>query len=135
MNMLLKDIAKHMCRLVALLVFAAALPVCADENLLLIKPARCIALHQGQTCYQTLKIEWHADALDAYCLYRQDNKTPVLCWENLALGRGNYEFESDTTRKFFLVRKRDNKTLAEFSVEVAWVYDARSKRESHWRIF
>jgi hypothetical protein len=107
----------------------------AADAILRIKPTRCIALHEGQTCYQTLKVEWQADAVDSYCLYQQDNKTPVLCWENLASARGSYEFESDSTRKFILMRKRDNKILAESSVEVAWVYDSRSRRESHWRIF
>lgn len=113
----------------------SALPPQSAEAVLRIKPARCIALHEGQTCYQTLKVEWQADIPDGYCLYQQDNKSPLLCWDNLAAARGSYEFESDSTRKFILIRKRDNKAVAEFSVEVAWVYDSRSRRESHWRIF
>lgn len=113
----------------------AGLPLQSAEVVLHIKPARCIALHEGQTCYQTLKIEWQAGISDGYCLYQQDNKSPLLCWDNLAAGYGNYEFESDNTRKFTLIRKRDNKAVAEFSVEVAWVYDSRSRRDSHWRIF
>jgi hypothetical protein len=58
-----------------------------------------------------------------------------MCWENIASGKGRYEFESNTTQKFILMRKQDAKSMAEFSVEVAWVYDASSRRESHWRIF
>lgn len=132
-----KDIKKFWMSATLLMVFllVPGLTAQAQENVLRIKPARCIALHQGQVCYQTLKIEWQADAAETYCLFQQDIKAPVLCWENLASGRGNYEFESDSTRKFILVRKRDNKALAEASVEVAWVYDASSRRESHWRIF
>ena len=106
-----------------------------DDVVLQIKPARCIALHEGQVCYQTLNINWHASSVDNYCLYQQDNKSPVMCWDNLASGKGSYDFESNSTRKFFMVRKRDAKQLAEFSVEVAWVYDASTHRESHWRIF
>ena len=109
--------------------------VVAQENLLLIKPARCIALHERQVCYQKLTINWRADSADTYCLFQQDNKVPLLCWENLASGKGSYEFESNVTQKFILLRKRDAKPIAEFSVEVAWVYDLNSHRESHWRIF
>jgi len=113
----------------------SAAPQQSADAILRIKPARCIALHEGQTCYQTLKIEWQAEAPDAYCLFQKDNKAPLLCWDNVAAARDNYEFESDNTQKFTLIRKRDNKVVAEFTVEVAWVYDSRSRRESHWRIF
>lgn len=107
----------------------------ADENQLHIKPTRCIALHEGQVCYQTLNISWKAEIADTYCLYQQDNKTPLVCWDNLASGKWSYEFEGATTQKFMLLRKQDAKQIAEVSIEVAWVYDASSKRESHWRIF
>jgi len=107
----------------------------ADQNLLSVKPSRCIALHEGQVCYQTLSISWQADRVDSYCLYQQDIKTPLMCWESLAVKKWNYEFESKTTQKFILVRKQDAKLIAEASIEVAWVYDASSRRESHWRIF
>ncbi len=107
----------------------------ADENQLHIKPTRCIALHEGQVCYQTLSISWKAEVADTYCLYQQDNKVPLKCWDNLANGKWSYEFEGATTQKFMLVRKQDAKPIAEALIEVAWVYDASSRRESHWRIF
>ena len=107
----------------------------AGDNYLLIKPARCIALHQGQTCYQKLSISWQADAVETYCLYAPENKLPHLCWENLAQGKGVFEFEGSTTQKLILMRKRDAKPIADFTIQVAWVYDSSSRRESHWRIF
>jgi len=108
---------------------------CADENQLKIKPTRCIALHEGQVCYQTLTISWTADLADTYCLYQQTNKAPLMCWENVASGKVRYEFEGNASQKFVLSRKQDNKPIAEFTLEVAWVYDASSRRESHWRVF
>ncbi len=107
----------------------------ANESLLKIKPTRCIALHEGQVCYQKLNISWQADLADSYCLYQQNNKTPLMCWENVAAGKWSYEFEGATTQKLMLLRKQDAKQIAEVSIEVAWVYDASSKRESHWRVF
>lgn len=123
--------------LALLLLSLAAVHVVAepDEAQLQIKPARCIALHEGQVCYQTLTVTWRARVEDTYCLFQQDNKVPIQCWENTATGKATLELESSSSRQFFLQRKRDNKNLAEFTVEVAWVYDASTHRESHWRIF
>ena len=105
------------------------------EAQLNIKPARCIALHEGQVCYQTLKIQWNAVQQDTYCLYSQGENVPLLCWENSLTGIGRYEFESSKTQNFLLLRKRDGKVVSSFSIEVAWVYDASSHRKSHWRVF
>lgn len=139
MNLRFKDmkIVSRNMRRVLLAIFSYWLCALAqaDDTLLQIKPNRCIALHEGQVCYQTLKITWNADAADTYCLYQQENKTPLICWENQLAGKGVYDFEGSATSKFFLLRKRDAKPVAEFTVEVAWVYDAKSHRESHWRIF
>lgn len=106
----------------------------ADGNLH-IKPARCIALHEGQVCYQTLNIQWSAETAETYCLYQFGETNPLICWDDRAKGTGSYEFENNKSQKFILVRKRDAQVIAEFTVEVAWVYDASSHRESHWRIF
>ncbi len=130
-----KEIKKLSLRLLHLLLGWLPAITYADENILRIKPARCIALHEGQVCYQKLNISWQAGLADSYCLYQQDNKTPLMCWENVAAGKWSYEFEGATTQKFVLLRKQDAKQIAEVSIEVAWVYDASSKRESHWRVF
>lgn len=108
----------------------------AAENVqLTIKPTRCIALHEGQVCYQKININWKADVADHYCLHEQDNKIPLICWDGVDNARWSYEFEGKTTQTFVLLRKADGKMVADVSIEVAWVYDARSRRESHWRIF
>ncbi len=109
--------------------------VASEGDTLNIKPSRCIALHEGQVCYQTLKIHWVAAQQDTYCLHVQGENTPLLCWENSTTGSGRYEFESNKTQQFLLLRKRDGKLVSSFSIEVAWVYDANSHRKSHWRVF
>jgi hypothetical protein len=132
----------HWCRHnVALLVCMLTCLICnsanvyAEETYLQIKPANCVALREGQACYQTLTINWQAPAVDSYCLYEQGNATALICWSNLMQGSGIYEFAGKKSADFILVRKRDAQTLAKFTLEVAWVYDANSHRESHWRIF
>ncbi|HWV16560.1 MAG TPA: DUF3019 domain-containing protein [Cellvibrio sp.] len=120
--------------LLLLLVFC--LPcVWADEGRLQIKPARCIALHEGQVCYQTLNINWQTAVQGDYCVYLQDSKTALMCWENSNGSQLKYDFESNSTKKFTLQNSRTGEIVAEFSLEVAWVYNAGSRRESRWRIF
>ena len=132
---------KIVCPSFGFLFFALIFSLCncsvawGNESQLQIKPARCIALHEGQVCYQTLHIIWQADIVDNYCLYQQGDNTPLLCWENVAGGAGSVEFANNTSAKLLLVRKRDGQAIAEFMMEVAWVYDAGSHRESHWRVF
>jgi hypothetical protein len=128
---------KLSCGLTLLLLLLASEFATADQDIaqLQVKPARCIALHEGQVCYQTLTVVWSADQADNYCLYQQENKSPLQCWENTSSAKISIEFENNNSSKFILQRKRDNKNLAEFTVEVAWVYDASTHRESHWRMF
>ena len=127
---------KWLHRLMCLYVLLITFHVHAVENAQLnIKPTRCIALHEGQVCYQKINISWKTDSADHYCLHLQDNKVPLTCWDNLSSAKWSYEFEGNTTQKFMLIRKQDSKQVAEVSIEVAWVYDSSSRRESHWRIF
>jgi hypothetical protein len=100
-----------------------------------VKPTRCIALHEGQTCYQTLKMMWSTSVADSYCFLEKNRPSPSICWDNVAAGKGTFEFSGIMSSEFLLIRKRDSKIMAEVNVEVAWVYDAKSHRKSHWRIF
>lgn len=107
----------------------------AQGNQITIKPARCIALHEGQVCYQTLRIEWFASTADHFCVKRRDSDALLMCWENSSRGQFQYEFSANTKTEFVLIRKQDAQALATAVEEVAWVYNASSRRESHWRVF
>ncbi len=121
------------CMLICLICLSAT--AFSEETHLQIKPANCVALREGQICYQTLTINWQAAAIDNYCLHQRGDNTPLICWNNLIQGSSVYEFAGNSSTDFILVRQRDNQTIAKFTLEVAWVYDANSHRESHWRIF
>lgn len=100
-----------------------------------LKPARCVALHQGQVCYQSLKIYWSAHKTGDYCLHHKDTQTALGCWESAASGEMVYEFSSDRSTALHLVHKVDGQIIAEAIIEVAWVYDSNRRRKSHWRVF
>jgi hypothetical protein len=64
-------------------------------------------------------------------------KEPLTCWDAQLNGKMRIEFEGKSSQKFYIQRSQDEKNVAEFTFEVAWVYDASTHRDngSHWRIF
>lgn len=128
--------------LIALLVASASLgaePGAAPERhhptaSLLLTPARCVALHQGQTCYQQVQIFWSTSQVGNYCLYQQEHAEPLHCWQGQTQGDFAYEFAGEASRQLQL-RDAGKMLLAESTLEVAWVYKASSRRKTHWRLF
>lgn len=100
-----------------------------------LKPHRCVALHQGQVCYQTVQLSWSASQPANYCLYQQFNEAPLYCWQNAAAGQHRYEFASDSSVQLQLINIQTNSVVATATVEVAWVYKANTRRKTHWRLF
>lgn len=101
---------------------------------LLLTPARCVALHQGQTCYQQVQISWSTSLAGNYCLYQQDQVLPLRCWQGQTQGNVEYEFAGETSQQLQL-RDAEKILIAESTLEVAWVYKASSRRKTHWRLF
>lgn len=142
-NPMTKDIAKKVTRSMFNIGFPIICSVMlshsvqAEQNQLELKPTRCIALHEGQVCYQTLVISWQVETLGKFCLYQQNQKEPLTCWDAKLNGKMRIEFEGKNSQKFYLQRSQDEKVVAESTFEVAWVYDASTHRDngSQWRIF
>lgn len=99
------------------------------------KPNRCVALHQGQVCYQNVQLLWHAGQAGDYCLYQQQAEAPLHCWQGAVAGEYFYAFASEIPVQLQLVNTRTKASVAETTIEVAWVYKSSSRRKTHWRIF
>lgn len=99
------------------------------------KPNRCVALHQGQVCYQDVVLSWQVDQASEYCLYQQYAEQPLHCWQTASSGQYRYAFASDSSVALQLVNTQTNTIVAETQVEVAWVYKANTRRKTHWRLF
>jgi hypothetical protein len=110
---------------------AADVPIAQLQS----KPNRCVALHQGQVCYQEVILYWHADRTGEYCLYQQQAQEPLHCWQAQASGEYRYAFASDTPVQMQLVSMNDKTRLAEAQIDIAWVYKANTRRKTHWRLF
>ena len=107
----------------------------APAVLLQLKPNRCVALHQGQVCYQNVQLLWSAPQPGHYCLYLQNTAQPLNCWQNVNVGEYRYEFASDTSLQLHLVNEQTKTVIAQAELEVAWVYKANTRRQTHWRLF
>lgn len=99
------------------------------------KPNRCVALHQGQVCFQDILLSWQVDQAGEYCLYQNHAEHPLHCWEGLSASQYRYAFASDSSIKLQLVKMPAKTLIAEAIVEVAWVYKANTRRKTHWRLF
>lgn len=105
-----------------------------DASSLLLTPARCVALHQGQMCYQRVQVSWSSFAPGNYCLYQEPQTQPLHCWQEQTQGTYVFEFASDTARVLQL-KNGQQQVVAESTMEVAWVYKANTRRKTHWRLF
>ncbi len=100
-----------------------------------VKPERCIALHQGQYCYQTLKFSWVMANPSRYCLYMKSFDEPLACWDGQRLQSFRFEFKSMQDESFFIRDESTNQMVDEVKVDVAWVYKSSKKVSTGWRLF
>lgn len=110
-------------------------PQASSPVLLQSKPNRCVALHQGQVCYQTVQLSWYTEQMGDYCIFQAQAEEPLHCWQGVAEGEYIYAFASETPVILHLVDNRTKARIAETTIDVAWVYKTSSRRKTHWRIF
>ncbi|MCZ2723463.1 DUF3019 domain-containing protein [Marinomonas sp. 15G1-11] len=100
-----------------------------------VEPNRCIALRQGQTCYQTLVFKWSVPAEKEYCFFQVPDSRPLTCWygRGVLSYKGNFELDRSTV---YQIRIKDKDvSVLETKVKVAWVYKTDRKNYSEWRLF
>ncbi|WP_374693669.1 DUF3019 domain-containing protein [Microbulbifer sp. TB1203] len=112
-------------------------PLLAEQNQvqLQVKPQRCVSLHQGQTCYQTLVFYWKTPTDGEYCLYYAHSQTPLTCWQGATQTQYEYEFESSESAEYEIRRNGQVEILGSTKVQVASVYKSPKKSTSRWRLF
>jgi hypothetical protein len=106
---------------------------------LMLKPDRCVAMNEGQTCYQTLAVNWQTETPGDYCLFEQGIQQPIVCWQNTDSGKTKLEFAAEGNTTYQLVLKAMPETqqtmVVETEVIVTWVYSKTKKRKNSWRLF
>jgi len=98
-------------------------------------PDRCVALHEGQVCYQRIRLLWGAlDKAYDYCVVEQDTGTAVHCWLGGGSNEIKFEFGSNHSQ-IYQLKRNDGLIVSEVEIVVAWVYKSSRKRSSGWRLF
>lgn len=96
-------------------------------------PSKCVALRQGQICYQRVRLSFNAPERADYCLYRAGDTDPLQCWSNSAGGTLKYDFQSADNVAFYLHNGSSKVAVSE--IKVAWVYKNKTRRRAAWRLF
>lgn len=100
-----------------------------------VKPRKCVALHQGQTCYQKLKFNWKIPQQGEFCLHLVSQTQPLVCWRSGERTRFEYEFKSTRGERFQIRSKNSLSHIAELEVITAWVYKSKKRKTGSWRLF
>lgn len=106
-----------------------------SHTYLSISPQQCIALREGQVCYQNVIIEWQTKQPGDFCLYVNSNSTSLRCWNNSNTGRLAFDFQSQQSVTYRLRAPNSDIDLATAQIIVAWVYGNKKRRRASWRLF
>lgn len=102
-------------------------------------PERCVAMNEGQACYQTISVRWQSNRVADYCLFLTDAAEPIACWSNVRQGRARFEFASEASLTYRLLLTSTHETsaqeVANATLTVSWVYGDSKKRRNSWRLF
>jgi hypothetical protein len=107
----------------------------ANEQYLTVNPKRCVALRQGQVCYQEIRFTWQALTEANFCLYDEQSNNPLKCWTGKSKGSFAMDFQSPTSRNYILKNEDKNEMIASAKFIVAWVYGNKKRRRTSWRLF
>ena len=97
-------------------------------------PEQCVTLRQGRSCFAKVELHWQSYSKQSFCLYQQDQKKQLGCWQNNNNARIKIEFESNKSVIYQLRTTSDNKVIAETQVEVSWQHK-NTARKRRWRLF
>jgi len=107
----------------------------ANEVTLQLKPAQCVAIHQGKTCYVDIELHWQATSVGEYCLYSSQQAEPLKCWKMASNGQFEREIVANKNVLFRLREIKSGGVTISKELEMAWVYKRSSKARSSWRMF
>ena len=99
------------------------------------QPDLCIALHQGQVCYQQVTFTWNTPAMGEYCLYQLEQPEALTCWNGNQQSSYDIDFASSSSLTYQIRVQGQEAVLSQVVVEVSWVYRATRKSFTRWRLF
>jgi hypothetical protein len=100
-----------------------------------VTPERCVALRQGQTCYQEVTFNWRQSQKGNYCLVELSTKHVLQCWQQVNSGMFAWDFQSNESREFALRGQDQTENLAATHITVSWVFKSSKRPKSSWKLF
>ena len=100
-----------------------------------VTPERCVALRQGQTCYQEVTFSWQQPQPGNYCLINLATKQLLRCWQNTNQGKFNLDFQATQSTDFALRAEKQQTDLSTTQITVSWVFKSSKRPRSRWKLF
>jgi hypothetical protein len=105
------------------------------ENELVVTPKRCVALRQGQVCYQQVTFRWHQPDVGNYCLVELSTSENIKCWSNVKTGEVDFDFQSDGSLTYGIRKIDEQTTLSSTYITVSWVFKSSKRPKASWKLF
>jgi len=102
---------------------------------LFVSPQRCVALRQGQTCYQEVTFSWRLAQKENVCLINLLTKQVLKCWQNTEQGKFDLDFQSTQSTDFVLRAEKQDIDLSTTHITVSWVFKSSKRPKSSWKLF
>ena len=100
-----------------------------------VTPERCVALRQGQTCYQEVAFNWRQSKKGNYCLVELSTLQVLQCWQEVNSGKFEWDFQSSESLEFALRNQDKAENLAATRITVSWVFKSSKRPKSSWKLF
>ncbi|MFT4653569.1 MAG: hypothetical protein ACI82S_001221 [Patiriisocius sp.] len=105
------------------------------DNELVGIPLRCVALRQGQFCYQEVIFKWHQAEVGNYCLVELSSLNNIKCWSQVKTGEVDFDFQSDKSLTYGIRKKNEQINLSTTTITVSWVFKSSKRPKSSWKLF
>jgi hypothetical protein len=102
---------------------------------LVVSPKRCVALRQGQTCYQEVTFKWQQLQIGDYCLVELPTQEVLKCWQQSRSGEFDFDFQYSQSTIFALRKEGHQQNVSETPITVSWVFKSSKRPKSSWKLF
>lgn len=106
----------------------------ADPIKLIIKPKKCVSLHEGQMCYQKVTFQWLPLKEEPLCLYLTGSSKPMTCATTSERVTFTLNFKASEQQTFEL-RSDSGDIVSTASIDVVSVYKGQRRATTGWRLF
>lgn len=107
----------------------------SKEEQLAVTPLRCVALRQGQICYQGVTFRWHQPEVGNYCLVELSSSDNIKCWSNVKTGEVEFDFQSDKSLSYGIQQVDEPTNLSTARITVSWVFKSSKRPKASWKLF